>query len=60
LSLIHEFDCRRREKEGEGMIEGLISGLVNDFIIIDYEIFARHKRKRNRKKGGKGTVLIAW
>jgi protein-tyrosine phosphatase len=55
LSLIHEFHCRRREKEGEEMIEGLILDLVNDFIIIDYEITSRSKKKK--EQGGHGFVV---
>ena len=55
LGVIHGFDCRRREKEGEEMIDGKISELENNFIIIDYEIVAGNKKKRTQ---GVGTVLI--
>jgi hypothetical protein len=48
LDLIHGFDCRRREKEGEEMIDGKIADLENNFIIIDYEIVAGNKKKRTQ------------
>ena len=51
LDVIHGFDCRRREKEGEEMIDGKIADLENNFIIIDYEIVEWNKRERNRKGG---------
>jgi hypothetical protein len=46
--LISEFDCSRREKDEEERIDGEILDLVNNFIIIDYEIVARNKRKRTQ------------
>jgi hypothetical protein len=55
--LISEFDCSRREKDEEERIDGEIMDLVNNFIIIDYEIVARNKRKRTQ--GGVRFVLIA-
>jgi hypothetical protein len=65
LSLNPEFDCRRREKEGKEVIDGAILDLVNNFIIIDYEIVAKNKRRRRKKrnrKGGTGlsVIMVDW